>query len=212
VPRLVCLLEWSDDAAGQGSAGAAEVFAAEVFAALARRDQRRWALRYVRGLLGAGRRKPMEPMASRLGVNRQGLQQMLTDSPWSHQVVLTEVAWRMDEVIGADAWVIDDVSLPKDGRYSPGVAHQYCGALGKTTNCQVLPSVHLATDAASCPVNWRLFAPPSWDQQAVPAGESDRAARVAQIAQRRRRARIPDEVAHVVKWQVAIEMLDELAC
>lgn len=91
----------------------------------------------------------MEPMAARLGVDRQGLQQFLTDAPWAHQL-----AWRMGPVIAPVAWVIDDVSFPKGGEESPGVAAQYCGALGKTANCQVAPSVHLVTDAAFCSVNW----------------------------------------------------------
>ena len=60
--------------------------------------------------------------------------------------------------------MVDDTGLPKDGRFSPGVAHQYCGALGKTANCQVLVSVNAATDRASCPLGWRLFLPESWDR------------------------------------------------
>ncbi|MGI5513825.1 IS701 family transposase [Streptomyces sp. CA-106131] len=181
-------------------------FAAEVFAPLGRSDQRRWGERYVRGLLGAGRRKSMEPMAARLGVDRQGLQQFLADAPWSHQMVLAELAWRMEPVIRPAAWVIDDVSFPKDGHASPGVAAQYCGALGKTANCQVAPSVHLVTDAASCPVNWRLFLPEQWDVTAASAEDAD------QVAKRRRRAHIPDEVWHVAKWQLAVDMVDELRC
>ncbi len=174
-------------------------FAGEMFGSFSRVDQRRWGERYVRGLLTEGRRKSMEPMAVRLGVDRQGLQQFLADSPWSHQMVLAALAWKMEPVIGPDAWVVDDVSFPKDGHASPGVAHQYCGALGKTANCQVAPSVHLVTDAASCPVNWRLFLPAEWDPAAVPT-------------ERRRRAHIPDDVGHVEKWQLAIDMLDELRC
>src|SRR6266498_802891 len=42
-----------------------------------------------------------------------------------------------------------------------GVTPQDCGALGKVANCQVGVSVHAATDQASCPINWRLFLPPS---------------------------------------------------
>jgi SRSO17 transposase len=181
-------------------------FAAEVFGSFGRADQRRWGERYVRGLLGEGRRKSMEPMAARLGVDRQGLQQFLADSPWSHQMVLAELAWRMEPVIRPAAWVVDDVSFPKDGHASPGVVAQYCGALGKTANCQVAPSVHLVTDAASCPVNWRLFLPEQWDVAAGPAEDADR------VAGRRRRAHIPDDVGHVAKWQLAIDMVDELQC
>ena len=120
--------------------------------------------------------------------------------------MLAELAWRMDAAINPAAWVIDDVSFPKDGQESPGVAAQYCGALGKTANCQVAPSVHLVTDAASCPVNWRLFMPEGWDVSSPRVADTDA------VMARRRRARIPDDVAHVPKWRLAVDMLDELAC
>jgi SRSO17 transposase len=74
------------------------------------------------------------------------------------------------------------------------VAHQYCGALGKTANCQVLVSVNAASDRASCPLGWRLFLPKSWDED----------------EQRRRRARIPEEMRHLPKWQLALEIIDQL--
>uniref|UniRef100_UPI003570A656 transposase n=1 Tax=Streptomyces violascens TaxID=67381 RepID=UPI003570A656 len=42
---------------------------------------------------------------------------------------------------------VDDVSFPKCGRTSAGVARQYCGALGKWANYQVAVSVHAAFPA-----------------------------------------------------------------
>jgi SRSO17 transposase len=62
-------------------------------------------------------------------------------------------------------------------------------------NCQVGVSVHAATDQASCPINWRLFLPEEWDHD----------------AERRRKAHLPDDVHHRPKWQLALDMLDELA-
>ncbi|MFC5905318.1 transposase [Streptomyces zhihengii] len=55
-------------------------------------------------------------------------------------------------------WLIDDVSYPKWGTASAGVARQYCGALGKRAS-QVAVSVHAATDKASCPLDWQLYLP-----------------------------------------------------
>ncbi|MFB8062083.1 transposase, partial [Kitasatospora purpeofusca] len=55
--------------------GRLEEFAAEVFAPLARRDQRAKGGLYLRGLLLEGRRKSMQPVAERLGVDHQALQQ-----------------------------------------------------------------------------------------------------------------------------------------
>ena len=56
-------------------------------------------------------------------------------------------------------------------------------------------SMHAATDQASCPINWRLFLPESWD--------TDQA--------RRRAAHVPERVGHRPKWQLVLDMVDELA-
>ncbi|WP_435882916.1 IS701 family transposase [Streptomyces xanthochromogenes] len=71
----------------------------------------------------------------------------------------------MSRAIRPEAWVIDDVSFPKCGTASVGVARQYCGALGKRANCQVAVSVHAATDTASCPLDWQLYLPPEWTEE-----------------------------------------------
>ena len=135
-------------------------FAEEMYGSLARCDQRAKGEQYVRGLLLEGRRKSIVPMAARLADgDQQGLQQFITDSPWDDVPVRRRLARRMTAEIGPQGWVVDDTGLPKDGRFSPGVAHQYCGALGKTANCQVLVSVNAVTDRASCPLDWRLFLP-----------------------------------------------------
>ena len=139
--------------------GRREEFAAEMFAPLARRDQRDKGATYVRGLLLDGRRKSMQPMAERLGVDEQGLQQFVSSSTWAVEPVRQRLARRAIEVIAPDAWVVDDTGFPKDGTASPGVARQYSGTLGKVGNCQIGVSVHAVTDTASCPLDWRLFLP-----------------------------------------------------
>src|SRR3954462_12637331 len=85
-----------------------EEFAAEMFASLARRDQRDKGATYVRGLLLDGRRKSMQPMAERLGVDEQGLQQFVSSSTWAVQPVRERLARRAVAVIAPDAWVVDD--------------------------------------------------------------------------------------------------------
>jgi SRSO17 transposase len=186
--------------------GRLEEFAAEVFAPLMRRDQRDKGATYVRGLLLDGRRKSMQPMAERLGVDEQGLQQFVTSSTWAVEPVRERLARRAVEVIAPDAWVVDDTGFVKDGTASPGVARQYSGTLGKVGNCQIGISVSAVTDTSSCPLNWRLFLPASWDDaEATVEGQA------SAIRGRRARAGIPDDERHRPKWRLALDMLDELA-
>src|SRR4051794_21227635 len=183
-----------------------EEFAAEMFASLARRDQRDKGATYVRGLLLDGRRKSMQPMAARLGVDEQGLQQFVSSSTWAVQPVRERLARRAVAVIAPDAWVVDDTGFVKDGTASPGVARQYSGTLGKVGNCQVAVSICAVTDGASCPLNWRLFLPAGWDDTAASTPQE-----AAVIRVRRARAGLPAEARHREKWRLALDMLEELA-
>src|SRR3954449_3200030 len=183
-----------------------EEFAAEVFAPLSRSVQRDKGQTYLRGLLLDGRRKSMQPMAERLGVDHQGLQQFVSSSTWAVEPVRARLARRAVALIAPDAWVVDDTGFSKDGTASPGVARQYCGSLGKVGNCQIGVSVDAVTDAASCPLNWRLFLSASWDDAGAATPEA-----AAAIRARRARAGIPAGERHRPKWALALEMLDELA-
>jgi SRSO17 transposase len=124
-------------------------FAAEMLGGLARKDQRAAGELYVRGLLTDGQRKSMVPMAARLGVDHQRLQQFITSSTWDYAAVRRNVARWFASSFPVEALVVDDTGFPKDGNASPCVARQYSGTLGKTANCQVAVSVHLANEDAS---------------------------------------------------------------
>lgn len=100
----------------------------------------------------------------------------------------------MTTLLATDTWAIDDVPVPKDGRMPVGGARQYCGALGKRANCQVAVSVHAVNAAASCPLQWRLFLPAEW----------------ADDAERRERTHVPEDVGHREKCLLALDILDEL--
>jgi len=180
-------------------------FTAEMLGGLARKDQRAAGELYVRGLLTDGRRKSMVPMAERLGVDSQRLQQFITSSTWDYAGVRRDVARWFAGHQPAEALVVDDTGFAKDGDASPCVARQYSGTLGKTANCQVAVSVHLVNEHASCAADWRLFCPESWDDQAL----ADPVA--AAVARRRReRAGIPGEVRHREKWRLALDMIEEM--
>jgi SRSO17 transposase len=189
-----------------------EEFAAEVFADFGRADQREKGTLYLRGLMTDGKRKSMQPMAERLGIDHQGLQQFITSSTWDYTEVRRSLALRMFDEIKPEAYAVDDVGFPKDGSMSPGVAAQYCGALGKVGNCQIGVSVQLVTDHASVAANWRLFLPESWDDHLTPKAETEQQARdlLARARLRRERCRIPDAVRHRTKPQLALDQLEQM--
>ena len=172
---------------------------------LARSDQRAAGELYVRGLLTGGRRKSVQPMAERLGVDHQRLQQFITSSTWDYAAVRRNVARWFAAEQPVDALLIDDTGFPKDGTASPCVARQYSGTLGKTANCQIGVSAHLVNEHASCAADWRLYCPESWDDAALADPVAAAGAR-----RRRQRAGIPDDVRHTGKWRLALEMIDEM--
>src|SRR2546430_17649130 len=86
---------------------------------LPRSDQRAKGELYVRGLLTDGARKSMQPMADRLGVDHQALQQFITSSTWDCNQVRANVATWAVHALDPEAYVVDDSGFPKDGPASP---------------------------------------------------------------------------------------------
>ena len=106
-------------------------FVGEVFSSLERKDRPATAGLYVRGLMLEGRRKSMQPMAQRLRVDYQRLQQFATTSPWNVEPGRKTLSRKACALIEPDAWVIDDTGFVKDGDASPCVTRQYSGTLGQ---------------------------------------------------------------------------------
>jgi SRSO17 transposase len=183
-----------------------EDFAGEVFVPFARREQRVNGGLYLRGLMLDGRRKSMVPMAERLGVDHQRLQQFITSSTWDYAAVRRRLTQRAIGAVSADAWVVDDTGHVKDGQASPCVARQYTGTAGKVTNCQIAVSVHAVTDTRSAALDWRLFLPESWDDELAPDPVA-----ASEIVKRRNQSGIPDDQRHRRKWELVLDMLDDQA-
>lgn len=152
---------------------------------------------YLRGLLEDGKRKSLEPMVARLGeeADYQSMQQFLTDSPWDPALVVRAVAERVCPEIEVEAWVLDDTGFPKQGKRSPGVKRQYSGTLGKTGNCQVGVSVHAVGSKGTAPLGWALYLPEEWCSD----------------EERRRLAKIPEEVTFKTKSELGAELLERAA-
>ncbi len=178
----------------------------EVFSSLARKDQRATAGLYLRGLMLDGRRKSMQPMAERLRVDHQQLQQFVTTSPWEVVPVRKTLSRRACELIDPEAWVIDDTGFIKDGDRLAGRGPPVLRHAGQGRQLPDRGQRARGHRRGLGPLDWRLFLPESWD---------DRCAADPDATPRRSRpagdgARSPTAEHHRPKWQLALEMIDEL--
>jgi len=170
-------------------------------AGMGRVERRHALIGYITGLLLDGERKSIEPMAARMvdspkevQAMRQRLQQAVCVAQWSDSELYRRVAVKIDrELPGVEAFVFDDTGFPKKGTFSVGVKRQYSGTLGRTDNCQVAVSLHLAADMSSACVGMQLFLPEDWSSDAA----------------RRKMCGVPTSVAFKRKWEIALDLLDE---
>ena len=174
-----------------------EAFLADLVLPMGRAERGQHAKEYVRGLLMDGDRKSVEPMANRLADGDvQALQQFVNQSPWPEKEVRASLARKVEREFVPEAyWLIDEVSFPKQGKHSVGVARQYCGALGKTANCQVAVTLDLGTEESSTPLDWALYLPEEWANDPV----------------RREEAGVPEEITFRTKTELAVDLIDEVA-
>ncbi|MBW8722757.1 MAG: IS701 family transposase [Polaromonas sp.] len=166
-------------------------------ARLGRKEQRRWAPFYLKGLILPGERKSVEPMAARVAPgDLQQLHHFVSTSPWATAPLEEELVKAADRLVGGpDAvLVVDDTALVKQGRHSVGVKRQYCGQLGKKANCQSLVSLTLARAEVPVGVGLRLFLPEDWCADAA----------------RRTVAGVPEAVAYRPKWRIALDEIDRV--
>ena len=173
-----------------------EAFLTDLVLPMGRKERGQHAEEYVRGLLMNGERKSIEPMADRLpDGDVQALQQFVNQSPWSYSKVRAPLARKVEHEFVSEAyWLIFEVSFPKQGKHSVGVDRQYCGALGKTANCQVAVTLDLGTEESSAPLDWALYLPEEWLDDPL----------------RRKEAGIPDEITFKTKWELALDLIDEV--
>ena len=159
---------------------------------------------YLIGTLLPGKRKSIEPMSARLDPENvprmhQKLQHFIATSPWHDDAVLArvrdEVIPKMQDREPIQAWIVDDSGMPKKGKLSVGVAHQYCGQLGKQANCQVAVSLSIANSFASLPVAYQLYMPQAWFED--------------EHADKRKQCKVPVDIAFRTKPQIALQQISE---
>jgi SRSO17 transposase len=159
--------------------------------------RRKWAPLYIFGLLLPGERKSIQPLSARVAPEYgEQIHNFVATSCWPTEPVEEVLCKKANAMLGGDSSfvIIDDTALPKKGTHSVGVAHQYCGALGKQANCQCLVSLTLARDEIQVPVALRLYLPKEWT--------NDRA--------RCDRVKVPAEISYRPKWRIALDELDRI--
>lgn len=167
------------------------------FQAFRHKSQRQWAPYYLRGLLLPGERKSIEPMAARVCPHdTQQLHHFISTSPWDPGPLEAVLLEKVDGLVGSDDayLIVDDTALVKKGDRSVGVAHQYCGQLGKNANCQALVSITLARDEMPVPVALRLYLPQSWIDD----------------VERRRECGVPESIGFRTKGDIALAEIDRV--
>jgi len=136
-------------------------YAAHFLSAFPRKDQAPWAHRYLQGLVSDHPRKSIEPMALAHGFPIRSLQAFIGDSPWRTAPIVQRHQQMLAQTLGEDDAVllVDESGLPKQGQHSAAVAPQYCGALGKVSNCQVGVYIAYASRNGYTLLSGQLFVP-----------------------------------------------------
>ncbi len=165
-----------------------------------RAEQRHWALKYLEGQLLPLERKSIEPMADALpGGNVQAMQQFISLGAWDDDTVLA----RHQQVVAASlgdaatgVLIVDGCDFPKQGAHSVGVAHQYCGPLGKVANCQASVVACYASARGFTLVDRRLYVHEDWFSEAY--------------ADRRTRCGVPADLAFQTRTALTWAMIASL--
>jgi SRSO17 transposase len=156
---------------------------------------------YLQGLLSDTERKNVEAIALELEGPKvvRNLQRFMTDyewdEPWMRQQHWTLCAESLADAQGV--WSIDASEFPKKGRESVGVAPQYCGALGKTANCQSGVFICYSSPKGHALLDTRLYLPQCWFTDAY----RDR---------REKKCRVPKDITFKTKPEIALQLCAEI--
>ena len=115
-------------------------------------------------------------------------------SPWDWRPVRRRLPNVLVTALEPTAWAVDDTGFPKTSTRRLGCRPSSAATLGETATCTLAVSVNAVTEQASCPLDWRLFLPESWEGDTT----------------RRAACHVPERVRHRPKWQLVLDMLDEL--
>ena len=118
---------------------------------------------------------------------------MLSHVLWDEEAARDLCRTYVVEHLGAEeaVLVVDETGFLKKGRHSAGVARQYSGTAGRVENAQIGVFLAYGSRKGRALIDRRLYLPEGW----------------ANDAERRRAAKIPDEVPFRTKPEIAREMI-----
>jgi len=155
---------------------------------------------YLQGLLSNTQRKNVEAIALALDSPEsvRNLQRFVSEYRWNESW-LRQRHWELSaESLSEEqgVWSIDASEFPKKGKASVGVAPQYCGAEGKTANCQSGVFICYGSPKGHALLDSRLYLPKCWFEPAW--------------AEHRQQCRIPEQVSFQTKPELALALLRPL--
>ena len=159
-----------------------------------RREGRRRAWAYIRGLLSPVERKNGWQLAEVNGdATPYGIQHLLGRARWDAEAVRDDLCTYLGQHMGDPqaVLVLDETGFLKKGRLSAGVARQYSGTAGRIENCQIGVFLAYASRHGHALLDCALYLPKAWT--------NDR--------ERCERAGIPDKQPFATKPQLARQLL-----
>lgn len=164
-----------------------------------RRDSLHNAELYVLGLCSNLLRKNGETMEAALPTaKQQNIYHFLARSrwlaPWLDRLRVQYYAKERELTTDPLHVIVDEVSLPKQGQDSVGVARQYLGCLGKVANGQVAVSLHGVWGNDDIPITGELYLPEAW----------------ATDPKRRSDANVPAELSFRTKPEIALSLVERV--
>ena len=118
------------------------------------------------GLLDRVERKNGGPLAEALGEQGpQGVQRLPSAAVWDAEGVRDDLCRLVVEALGDEAsgiLIVDETGFLKKGQHSCGVARQYTGTAGTTSNAQVGVFLAYASAKGTAFVDRALYLPRSW--------------------------------------------------
>jgi SRSO17 transposase len=160
-----------------------------------RSEPRERAIAYLKGLMSDVQRKNGWQLAEQAGeATPDGMQRLLSTAVWDVDGVRDDLRDYVVETLGSPdgVLVLDESGFLKKGTHSVGVKRQYSGTAGRVENCQIGVFLGYASDKGQALIDRALYLPQEWTRD----------------DERRREAKVPDEVTFATKPELGRRMLE----